>query len=88
MQNSPQFKQHDGVFYILERVKPGAKRGNQVKKGGPVGDGHGRPNSQEFMAEDVEFAEGDLIRLVIHPNCWWGQDLTRVDYLKIERVGE
>jgi len=50
-----------------------------------VGDKVG-PESKEIKAENVELAAGKLVRLVIDPRKWWGADMTRIDYFKIERV--
>lgn len=61
------------------------RKGKVLGKGGPVGDGHGRPDDDEFRIEKAEFEKGEFIRFVIHPNKWWGQDLTRIDQFRIER---
>jgi len=86
LQVHPQFKQHDGASWRLE-VADGGNRGKQIAKGGPFGDGHGRPDSADVKAEAFEVEKGKLIRLVIHPNKWWGSDMTKVE-LRIERVGD
>jgi hypothetical protein len=86
LQVQPQFKQHDGITWMIE-VADGGKKGELIKKGDPIGDGGGRPDSAEFKAEKVSVEQGKLLRLVIHPNKWWGSDMTRVE-LRIERVSE
>jgi len=84
LQVHPQFKRHDGAAWKIE-VADGGKRGKLIAKGGPFGDGHGRPDSAELKAEKFAVERGQLIRLVIHPNRWWGSDMTKVE-LRIERV--
>jgi len=54
-------------------------------KGGPIGDGKG-PDSGPVEAKGLECKKGDLIRLVIDPNKYWGTDLTKIDKLTITRV--
>ncbi len=44
------------------------------------------PNSQEFSFPKVALKKGQLLRLVIDPNKWWGTDMTRIDDFKIKRV--
>ena len=51
----------------------------------PVGDAVG-PESREVAAVNAELTKGALVRLVIDPRKWWGADMTRIDYFKIERV--
>lgn len=74
---------HDGVLWRVERVD--AKDAVMVfEKGGPIGDGQGRPESATFRVANVRLEAGDRIRLVIHPNRWWGADLTRIDRFSVE----
>lgn len=82
---APEAKQHDGIDWLIEVVE-GGKPGRKVGSGGPVGDGHGRPDAATFAFKNVAAKQGQLIRLVIHPRKWWGTDLTRIDAFKIERV--
>ena len=86
LQVQPQYRQHDGFTWMIE-VADGGQRGKLIKKGKPLGDGHGRPDSARFKAENVSIRRGKLLRLVIHPNNWWGSDMTRVE-LRIERLKE
>ncbi|MHC4983553.1 MAG: hypothetical protein ACYTF6_10395 [Planctomycetota bacterium] len=51
----------------------------------PVGDAVG-PESREIKTEKAKLTKGKLVRLVIDPRKWWGADMTRIDYFKIERV--
>jgi lysophospholipase L1-like esterase len=81
---------HDGVSWIVEVAAE--RMGRSVPepravlgKGGPVGDKVG-PDSAAFEVKAAECKKGDLIRLVISPNDWWGTDLTRIDYFRITRV--
>lgn len=78
----PQFKQHDGIEWIVETAD-GGKAGKKIGSGGPVGDGNGRPDSAKFSYPGVALKRGQLVRLVIHPRTWWGSDLTRVDAFRI-----
>lgn len=75
---------HDGALWRVEHVA-GAKA-TLLKSGGPVGDGKG-PESAAFDIPGTALNPGDLVRLVIHPNRWWGTDLTRIDSFKIELAG-
>ena len=84
IQVQPEFKQHDGIDWILEIAKDGAPV-KTIARGGPIGDGNGRPDSGKFEARGVAVSQGQLIRLVIHPRQWWGSDMTRVDAFRIER---
>ena len=86
IQVQPEYEQHDGITWMVEAANGGAK-GKLLGKGGPIGDGHGRPDSGEFKVEKASLEAGELIRLVIHPNKWWGSDMTKVE-LRIERVEE
>ncbi|MBM3982226.1 MAG: hypothetical protein FJ304_18565 [Planctomycetes bacterium] len=83
LQVQPQFKQHDGIEWIVETAD-GGKPVKKIGSGGPVGDGNGRPDSDTFAFTAVELKKGQLVRLVIHPRKWWGSDLTRIDSFKIE----
>lgn len=76
---------HDGILWRLDKVSGG--KSSNLAKGGPIGDGKG-PESESFGVPRAEFAQGELVRLVIHPNRHWGQDLTRIDYFKIEPARE
>ncbi|MCE5279997.1 MAG: GDSL-type esterase/lipase family protein [Planctomycetaceae bacterium] len=81
---------HDGVSWIVEvaaeRVGQSVPEPRAVLgKGGPVGDKVG-PDSAAFEVKAAPCKKGDLIRLVISPNDWWGTDLTRIDYFRITRV--
>ncbi|MCE5326825.1 MAG: GDSL-type esterase/lipase family protein [Planctomycetaceae bacterium] len=73
----------DGITWKIE-IAEGGETGVLLGKG-QAGDGHGRPDSTEFKIEKVKIGGGKNIRLVIHPNFWWGTDLTRIDSFKIER---
>ncbi len=83
LQVQPQFKQHDGIEWIIETADAG-KPVKKIGSGGPVGDGNGNPDSDKFSFEKVELNKGQLVRLVIHPRKWWGSDLTRIDSFRIE----
>jgi hypothetical protein len=83
VQVKPEFAKHDGIIWKIEIAKEGAVV-KKLGQGKPVGDGHGRPESDKFNFPDVKLSKGQLVRLVIHPNKWWGQDLTRIDQFKIE----
>jgi hypothetical protein len=67
-------------------IASGGEKGQAVGRGGPIGDGKRRPDTDEFQLKDIRLKEGQFLRFVIHPNKWWGQDLTRIDYLKIKAV--
>ncbi|MCG8583589.1 MAG: hypothetical protein MI757_02635 [Pirellulales bacterium] len=82
---APQFRRHDGFNWRVEVAKGGSP-GKVVGKGGPVGDGKGRPDSVEVKIDHVEVAEGELIRVTIDPIKWWGSNLTKIEGLKIERA--
>ncbi len=83
IQVQPEFKQHDGIDWLLEIAEQG-KPLKQLANGGPIGDGNGRPDSGKFSAKNVQASKGQLIRLVIHPRKWWGSDMTRIDSFRIE----
>lgn len=83
LQVAPDFKQHDGVEWTIEIVEAG-KAARQVGKGGPLGDGHGRPDRDRFHIQAVELKKGQLVRLCVHPRKWWGTDLTRIEAFCIE----
>ncbi len=87
VQVKPDYPKHDGVIWKVEIATEGDK-GQEVGKGGPIGDGKGRPDKDEFELKDVKLKKGQYVRFVVHPNKWWGQDLTRIDYLKIEPARE
>ncbi|MCE9547338.1 MAG: hypothetical protein K8T25_17840 [Planctomycetia bacterium] len=76
--------EHDGIEYRVEQVENGNML-KQIGKGGPVGDGDGRPDSEKFEYKSIELKKGQLVRLVIHPRAWWGSDLTGIDHFKIEK---
>jgi len=82
----PNFPRHDGFFWKVEKAREG-EAGEVLARGGPVGDGKGRPDSAEFKIENTPLEAGQLIRLVIHPNAWWGTDLTEVT-LTVENPGQ
>jgi hypothetical protein len=83
IQVQPEFKQHDGVEWFVEIAAEG-KMLKKIGKGGPFGDGNGRPDSDKFAFKAVQVEQGQLIRLVIHPRQWWGSDMTRIDSFRIE----
>ncbi len=85
VQVNPNHPKHDGVIWKLEAVEPGAGKTAELMKGEPFGDGHGRPDSARFKSKKIKLRNGYLVRLVIHPNKWWGQDLTRIDFFRIEK---
>ena len=75
-----------GIKWSVEVVAAGdgnALGGPQkvLNAGGPIGDAQGPP-SAEFKVEKAELKKGQLVRLVIDPNKFWGTDLTRIE-LKI-----
>jgi hypothetical protein len=84
LQVQPQFKQHDGVEWIVE-IADGGKPVRKIGSGGPIGDGGDRPDGGKFEYRKVSVKKGQLIRLVIHPRKWWGSDLTRIDSFRIEK---
>ena len=86
LQVAPQFKQHDGVSVVIHAVEAG-KKGDLLKKVGPVGDGHGRPDIAPFLVEKTRLEKGQLIRLAILPNQWWGTDITRIEF-EVELLGK
>ena len=85
VQVKPNYPKHDGVIWRIE-IADGGKRVQQLGQGKPIGDGHGRPDSGKFEVDDAVLRKGQLLRLVIHPNKWWGQDLTRIDALRIDQM--
>ncbi|MCE5327594.1 MAG: GDSL-type esterase/lipase family protein [Planctomycetaceae bacterium] len=85
LQVQPEYAQHDGVTWKLEVAPHDGGKGVEIARGGPIGDGKGRPDSGEIKAEPAAVRQGQDIRLVIHPNKWWGSDMTKVE-LKIERL--
>jgi alpha-L-fucosidase 2 len=84
LQVHPQYKVHDGIIWIVE-VATGGNAGREIARGGPIGDARGRLDSGEVRAEAFRVKQGECIRFVVHPNKWWGSDMTKVE-LKIERV--
>jgi lysophospholipase L1-like esterase len=84
LQVQPQFTQHDGASWIIEVAPRDGGKGAEIARGGPFGDGGGRPDSSEVKAGPFEVRQGQVIRFVIHPNNWWGSDMTKVE-LKIQR---
>lgn len=86
LQVKPAYPKHDGILWRIEVASAG-KRGRLIAKGGPIGDGKGRPDHGKFQANNVKVQKGELIRLVIHPNRWWGQDLTRIDSFRVTNLG-
>jgi sporulation protein YlmC with PRC-barrel domain len=84
---APQFKQHDGIDWIVETAPGGGPTTRVIGKGGPVGDGNERPESQQFSFNNVELKQGQHIRLVIHPRKWWGSDLTQISGFRIVPTG-
>lgn len=82
---APNYPKHDGVLWRVERVDAQGKA-HLLARGGPIGDGKGRPDSAKFDKTKVELRKGEHVRLVIHPNKWWGADLTRVDSFRIIRL--
>ena len=87
LQVKPACPKHDGVIWKVEIAPADGGKGKEVAKGGPLGDGKGRPDSDKFTLPNVKLAKGQLLRLVIHPNKWWGQDLTRIDSFRIDPAG-
>jgi len=86
MQPMPPGARSDGITWKVEVAEPG-KSYALLKQGGPVGDGNDQNgNSMEFKIENVKIGGGRHVRLVIHPNAWWGGDMTRVDSFKIEKM--
>lgn len=72
---------HTGILWRVEIATGGAK-GRVVGKGGPIGDKVG-PDSATFSIPNVRVKKGELVRLVIDPNKWWGSDMTRIDSFRI-----
>ncbi len=88
VQVKPDYPKHDGVIWKIEVLDDASDKQVELAKGEPVGDGHGRPDSAKFKTRKTRLKKGNLVRLVIHPNKWWGQDLTRIDALRIEGQSE
>ena len=86
VQVAPDFPKHDGVIWILELIDPARAKTAEVSRGEPVGDGHGRPDSDTYVSPPQILSKGVVVRLVIHPNKWWGQDLTRIDRFVVRRL--
>jgi hypothetical protein len=77
-----------GITYKIDVVAPGDKSISKViksLKSQKVGDLVG-PASAEFKLKKVSLKKGQLVRLVIDPNKWWGGDMTRIDLFKIEKA--
>jgi len=73
---------HKGIVWRVEIVpdrggKTSPKAIRVIARGGPVGDEVG-PDSQAFSLPKVALKTGQLVRLVIDPNGWWGSDLTGI----------
>ena len=84
LQVNPEFPKHDGILWRVERVTgDGSGKGKLLGKGGPIGDGRGRPESGAIHIKSVELKKSDFVRLVVHPNQWWGRDLTRIHSFKV-----
>ena len=76
----------DGVIWKVQIANEG-KMVRQLGAAKPaIGDSRDRPDSGTFKLDDVELKQGQLVRLVIHPNRWVLTDLTRIDSFKIEPV--
>jgi len=76
----------DGVAWKLQIANEG-KLVRQLGAANPaIGDSRNRPDSGTFKFDGVELKQGQLVRLVIHPNRWMPTDLTRIDSFKIEAV--
>jgi hypothetical protein len=86
LQVAPKYKKHDGFDWRLE-IAEGGKPVKKIGKGGPIGDGHGRPESDKFDFKGVEVQKGQLVRLVIHPRRWWGTDMTKIEAFTIAPSG-
>lgn len=84
MQVNPDDPQHDGITWKLEAVRAGSGETAELARG-TLGDGRGRADSGAFRTRKTKMRKNYLVRLVIHPNAWWGQDLTRIDYFRIEK---
>lgn len=86
VQPFPPGPRSDGITWKVEVAEAG-KSYTLLKQGGPVGDGNPQNgNSMEFKIENVKIGGGRHVRLVIHPNAWWGGDMTRIDSFKIEKA--
>ncbi len=84
MQVRPSYPKHDGILWRVEQIRTG--KTVVLGKGGPIGDGHGRPESGIIQVINTSMEAADLIRLVIHPNQWWGQDLTSIEGFRVDPV--
>ena len=78
---------HKGILWRVEVVrdrggKTSPKADRLVGKGGPIGDKVG-PDSQAFSFRNIVLKKGELLRLVIDPNKWWGTDMTRIENFTI-----
>ena len=74
---------HKGFLWRVEIVPDrGGKTSPEairvVGTGGPIGDKVG-PDSGTLSLPKVAVKKGQLVRLVIDPNKWWGTDMTRVE---------
>lgn len=80
--------QFTGITCILDLVDAGD--GNALAglvkalKSEKCGDGAG-PASVEMVVPGVEAKKGQLIRLAIDPNKWWGGDMTWIESFRIEK---
>ncbi|MCE9555994.1 MAG: hypothetical protein K8T91_21815 [Planctomycetes bacterium] len=77
-----------GITYKVDVVAGGGDSISKIEKPlaeGKVGDKVG-PESAEFKVDKVDLKKGQLVRLAIDPNKWWGGDMTKIDSFKIEPV--
>ena len=77
-----------GITYKVDVVAGGGDKLTKIEKPlaeGKVGDKVG-PESAEFKVDKVDLKKGQLVRLAIDPNKWWGGDMTKIDSFKIEPV--
>ena len=82
----PNFPRHDGFYWKVELAREG-DAGKKLAAGGPVGDGKGRPDSADIKIGKTACKAGQQMRIVVHPNRWWGTDMTDLQ-LTIERVSK
>jgi hypothetical protein len=76
----------DGVIWIVETVTDGkAAKGTELGRGNPIGDTNEK-DSTTFTIEKASLKKGELVRFVIDPNKWWGTDMTRIDYFRVEKA--
>lgn len=74
---------HDGITWIVQAIAPDQSKIVELAKGGPLGDGRQDPKNGTFKAARTIFPKDTLVRLIIHPNKWWGQDLTLIESFKV-----